>query len=251
MDYVERGHGIPVLLLHGAGVDHREPLGTIDPAFAETPEYRRIYPDLPGHGATPAPASIRSADDVLAALFGLIDDVIGDERMLVVGHSAGGYYARAIAHRRRHQTAGLALVCPLLEDLRDVPPHVALLGEELGEGQDAFRSYFVVQSKEMLRSYVENVAPGVEAADSKALERIGERWRLTAAEAEHPYAGPVLVVVGRQDSAVGYAAQWDLMEAYPHGTFAMLDRAGHALPHEQPELLGALVSEWLRRVEDP
>ncbi len=147
--------------------------------------------------------------------------------------------------------AGLALVCPLLEDLRDVPPHVALLGEELGEGQDAFRSYFVVHSKEMLRSYVENVVPGVEAADSKALERIGERWRLTAAEAEHPYPGPVLVVVGRQDSAVGYAAQWDLMGAYPHGTFAMLDRAGHALPHEQPELLGALVSEWLRRVQDP
>ena len=45
----------------------------------------------------------------------------------------------------------------------------------------------------MLRSYAENVAPGVEAADTDALERIGERWRLTGVETEQPYAGPVLV----------------------------------------------------------
>ena len=239
-----------MLILHGAGVDHREPLGTIEPAFAGTSGYRRIYPDLPGQGRTPAPASIRSADDVLAALLELVGDVAGDEPLLVVGHSAGGYFARAIAHRRPDQVIGLALICPLVEEIRDVPPHAAVVDEDLGAGHDAFRDYFVVQTAEMLRSYSEHVVPGVEAADTEALERIGERWRLTTQEPERAYAGPVLVVVGRQDSAVGYARQWDLMEAYPRETFAMLDRAGHALPHEQPELLGALLREWLRRVED-
>jgi pimeloyl-ACP methyl ester carboxylesterase len=249
--YVERGEGTPVLLLHGAGVDHREPLGTIDSAFSHTPGYRRIYPDLPGHGRTPAPESIRSADDVLAALLVLIDDLVGDEPLLVAGHSAGGYYARAVAQRRPDQVIGLALVCPLLEEVRDAPPHTPIVQEDLDGDHDAFRGYFVVQTRAMLRSYAGNVAPGIEAADSEALERIGERWRLTVAEPERPYAGPVLVVAGRQDSAVGCAAQWDLMEAYPRGTFAMLDRAGHALPHEQPELLGALLREWLARVERP
>jgi pimeloyl-ACP methyl ester carboxylesterase len=57
-------------------------------------------------------------------------------------------------------------------------------------------------------------------------------------------------VTGRQDSTVGYAAAWDLLEHYPRATFAVLDRAGHALPHEQPELLRALVTEWLARVEE-
>jgi len=104
-----------VLVLHGAGVDHREPLGTLEPAFAAAPGYRRIYPDLPGHGATPAPASIQSADDVLDALLGLVDDVVGEARMLVVGHSAGAYYARALALRRPDQIAGLALICPLVK----------------------------------------------------------------------------------------------------------------------------------------
>ena len=247
--YVERGDGTPVLLLHGAGVDHREPLGTVEPAFAHTSGYRRIYPDLPGHGRTPAPMSIASADDVLGALLDLIDDLAGDGPLLVAGHSAGGYYARALAERRPDQVTGLALICPLLEDVRDVPRHTPIVQERLDGERDAFRSYFVVQTPEMLGSYREHVLPGVEAADSEALARIGERWRLTAAEPERPYAGPVLVVAGRQDSAVGYAAQWDLMHGYPHGTFALLDRAGHALPHEQPELLGALLREWLRRVE--
>jgi len=241
---------MPVLLLHGAGVDHRELLGTIEPAFAPTSGYRRVYPDIPGHGRTPAPESIRGADDVLGALLDLVDDLVGHEPLLLVGHSAGGYYARAIAERRSDQVIGLALICPLLGDIRDMPHHTPIVREDLDGEHEPFRSYFVVQTPEMLRSYTEHVLPGAEAADAEALERIGRRWRLTGTEPERPYAGPVLVVVGRQDSAVGYAAQWDLMQAYPRGTFAMLDRAGHALPHEQPELLGALLGDWLRRVEN-
>src|SRR5437763_5070 len=59
-----------------------------------------------------------------------------------------------------------------------------------------------------------------------------------------------LLVAGRQDSTVGYSRAWELLEQYPHATFAVLDGAGHALPHEQPELLRALVTEWLDRVRE-
>jgi pimeloyl-ACP methyl ester carboxylesterase len=37
---------------------------------------------------------------------------------------------------------------------------------------------------------------------------------------------------------------------YPRATFAVLDRAGHALPHEQEKLVIALMSEWLDRVQE-
>ncbi len=57
-------------------------------------------------------------------------------------------------------------------------------------------------------------------------------------------------MTGRQDSTVGYSRAWELLEQYPRATFAVLDRAGHALPHEQPELLRALVTEWLDRVRE-
>ena len=63
------------------------------------------------------------------------------------------------------------------------------------------------------------------------------------------YPGPTVVVAGRLDSTVGYAAAADLVDHYPHASLAVLDDAGHALPHEQPELLRALIVEWLTRVE--
>ncbi|MEH0109787.1 alpha/beta hydrolase [Tersicoccus sp. MR15.9] len=62
-----------------------------------------------------------------------------------------------------------------------------------------------------------------------------------------PYAGPVLLVAGRRDATVGWAATVELTEVYPHATLAVLDGAGHALPHEQRELLAALLGDWVRR----
>ena len=208
---------------------------------------RRIYPDLPGMGRTIAPETLRSADDVLDTLLDFADEVTGETAYLLIGHSAGAYYAQAMAARRPAQVAGLALVCPLLPGLRDVPEHRVVVGS--GEiGDDVFRSYFVIQTPEMLERYERYVAPAAALVDQAALERIGERWALTPDHAP-AYAGPTVIVAGRLDSTVGYAAAIDLVDHYPHASLAVVDDAGHALPHEQPELLRALLAEWLARVE--
>jgi pimeloyl-ACP methyl ester carboxylesterase len=199
-------------------------------------------------GRTPAPETISSADDVLDVLLAFVDGVIGDVPMLVAGHSAGGYYAQAIAGRRPEQVVGLALLCPLLAGIHDVPEHaVTVRSGDLGDAE--FRDYFTVQTAETLHRYETYVRPASELADEAALERIGERWELTT-RGTVPYPRPTLLVTGRQDSTVGYARAWDLLEHYPRATFAVLDRAGHALPHEQPELLRGLVTEWLDRVRE-
>ena len=127
--YAEHGTGTPVLALHGGGVDHREIMGALEPLFAGRPGYRRVYPDLPGTGRTPAPETVDGADAVLDTLLVLVDDVIGQERFLVVGHSYGGYLARAIANRRPGQVAGLALICSLAGEQGggdERPEHVIL-----------------------------------------------------------------------------------------------------------------------------
>ena len=239
---VEHGSGRPVLVLHGAGVDHREVEACFEPALSGVGGLRRIYPDLPGMGRTAAPDSLRSADDVLTTLLQFADEVTGGEPFLLVGHSAGGYFAQAMAGRRPEQVTGLALVCPLLPGVRDVPEHRVVDGS-VDLGDDGFRSYLVVQTPEMLDRYQRFVAPAAELVDEAAMARIGARWELAAAPA---YPGPTLVVAGRQDSTVGSAAAVDLLTEHPHATLAVLDGAGHALPHEQPELLRALLSGWCR-----
>ncbi|RYP88069.1 alpha/beta hydrolase [Nocardioides guangzhouensis] len=246
---VEHGDGRPVLVLHGAGVDHREAEACFEPALGAREGYRRIYPDLPGTGRTPAPESVRSADDVLSVLLDLAAEVAPTERLLVVGHSAGAYYAQGMAARRPDRVAGLALVCPLLAGVRDVPGHHPVVAaEDLGDQE--FRDYFVVQTPAMLERYERFVAPGAALADQAAMARIGERWELAPAEGP-PYEGPTLVVAGRLDSVVGHAAAEDLLDHYPRCTLAVLDGAGHALPHEQPQLLAALLDDWMRRSETP
>jgi Predicted kinase len=112
-----------VLVLHGAGVDHREAEACFEPALAVHGGLRRIYPDLPGMGRTPAPTTLRSADDVLGVLLGFLDEVAGPEPVPLVGHSVGAYYCHGLATRRPDRVAGLALVCPLLAGVRDVPEH--------------------------------------------------------------------------------------------------------------------------------
>jgi pimeloyl-ACP methyl ester carboxylesterase len=247
--YVEQGEGTPVLALHGAGVDHREVMACLGPVLDALIGIRRLYVDLPGMGRTPAPETIRSADDVLDVLLAFIDGVIGDQPLLVAGHSAGAYFAQAIAGQRPEQVVGLALLCPLLAGIHDVPEHDVVVGSGT-IGNAEFRDYFTVQTANMLDRYAQYVEPAARLADQSALERIGERWQLTPPQEQAPYRWPTLVVTGRQDSTVGYARAWELLEQYPRATFAVLDRAGHALPHEQPELLRALVTDWLDRVRE-
>src|SRR3954466_6376911 len=173
--YAEHGDGRPVLVLHGAGVDHRETEACFEPVFDGIEGLRRIYPDLPGMGRTIAAETLRSADDVLDTLLDFAHELTGGTAHLLIGHSAGAYYAQAMAARRPAQVAGLALVCPLLPGLRAVPEHRVVAGSG-GIGDDVFRGYFVIQTPEMLERYERSVAPAAALVDSAALDRIAERW---------------------------------------------------------------------------
>jgi pimeloyl-ACP methyl ester carboxylesterase len=255
--YAEYGSGTPVLALHGAGVDHREIAGALEPIFSNVPGFRRLYPDLPGMGRTPGPETITSNDDVVDLLLGLIDSTIGDEPFLVIGQSYGGYLARAIADWRPDQAIGLALICPVGAHTRDVPRHEVLVsspdlaGGPESELEPSYRDYFVVQTAETLRRFREYVAPSAPLIDESSLMRIFSHWELRdRPEAAKAYLHPVLVLAGRQDATAGYTGPWELIEHYPRATFAVLDRAGHALVHEQPGLVQALVAEWLARVRE-
>lgn len=253
--FIEHGSGTPVLALHGAGVDHREIAGGLEPMFGSLPGYRRLYPDLPGMGRTPAHASLNSNDDVLDLLLRFIDDTIGDEPFLIIGQSYGGYLARAVAHLRP-QAAGLALICPVGAHVGSVPKHEVLVSSVSYAGlhretEASFRSYFVVQTDETLNRFRQFVAPAASLVDEPGLARIFSRWELRdRPERAARYPHPVLVLVGRQDATAGYADAWALARDYPHGTFAALDRVGHALLHEQPALVQAFLTEWIERVRE-
>jgi pimeloyl-ACP methyl ester carboxylesterase len=66
-----RGEGRPILLIHGWSADHDYLLADLEPVVRGHPGWRRIYLDLPGHGATPAPEWLWAQDQMLAIVRGL------------------------------------------------------------------------------------------------------------------------------------------------------------------------------------
>jgi len=52
LHYEMLGEGRPLVVLHGAAGDHRAAAAEIEPLFTQRAGWKRIYPDLPGHGAT-------------------------------------------------------------------------------------------------------------------------------------------------------------------------------------------------------
>ena len=62
---VVHGDGKPVLVLHGAGVDHREAEACFEPALRPHGRLRRIYPDLPGFGPWPVFEHFVTADKLV------------------------------------------------------------------------------------------------------------------------------------------------------------------------------------------
>src|ERR1700712_2144182 len=57
VSYVEHGAGRTVLVLHGAGVDHREAEACFEPVFDGVAGVGRGYPHLPGPGRAPGSRS--------------------------------------------------------------------------------------------------------------------------------------------------------------------------------------------------
>ena len=258
LHHVSHGEGIPVLALHGWSPDHRLMTGCLEPIFADLPGYRRLYPDLPGMGQSPA-GSIDSSDGIQAAVEEFIDAEIGAEPFVLIGESYGGYLSRGLIAKRPEQILGLGLICSIGIELenadRTVPDHVVLRSDPgvldgLTEQQVGdFTEITVVQTAETYRHYQDDVVPGLDAADTDAMERIRKNWALTIApESGSRYERPSLILCGRQDSVTGYEDLYPLLHHYPRATYAVLDMAGHNLQIEQPGLLAALVREWLGRV---
>ena len=245
--HVEHGSGVPLVALHGAGVDHREIEAAVEAVVPAG--YRRIYPDLPGMGRSTA-EGLNGNDDVVRRLCDFLEHLAAGP-VLLLGHSYGAYLARGVAARRPDAVLGLALLCPAAERSRDVPEHQVVhqdadAYDELEPDQRAgYDEYFVVRTAATARRYRDHVLPGTTTVDEAALGRIFTGWKVDVGTT--PFAAPTLIAAGRRDSFVGYADAVDLIEHYPRATLGVVEDAGHALMHERPELLAALLVDWLRR----
>ncbi len=246
-------------MLHGSPVDHRLMSGCMEPVFNNKDGYKRIYMDLPGMGKTKGENWITNIDTMLDVVINFIEKVIPNENFLIAGESYGGYLARGVIYKIGSRVDGVLLICPgiiLDEEKRNIPPHIILKRDDKLLSQidpvvaEGFNAMQVVQSKKNWERYRDEILPGVNIADIDFLENIdanGYDFSFDVDNLDEKFNKPTLMLLGRQDSCVGYKDAWNILEKYPRATFAVLDRAGHNLQIEQEELFNSLVSEWLER----
>lgn len=262
------GEGLPVLVIHGWEISGDVEAHDLEPIFTNLNGYRRVYVDLPGMGKTPA-NGVKSLDDIFERLSTFVEKHILPSRFLVTGSSCGAYLARAIAFRYSDHIDGLLLRVPLVEpdnSKRDLDTFTPAIKDErllasLSDAEVERLGDIPVQTSEYVETFkrrlVDVVLPAVAASDASVLGPIRndpKLYRLTVPmhSEKAPFLQPTLILTGRQDSVVGYRDSLPLLKVYPRASFVALDRADHGLPVDQHEtdLFRALVTNWLRRVEE-
>lgn len=106
LHYLVRGHGEPLLLIHGlggSGADWAFQVAALEKRF------RVIVPDLPGSGHSPPPRDEYAIAGFATALWSLLDH-LGVSRTNIIGFSLGGAVALEMAAQRPTSVPRLGLI---------------------------------------------------------------------------------------------------------------------------------------------
>jgi pimeloyl-ACP methyl ester carboxylesterase len=228
-----RGRGRPFILLHGSPSDHTRAMAQIEPAFRSRKGWRRVYPDLPGHGESPGAPRIRDMDDYLDVALEFVDRVSAHGGFSIGGISFGAYLALGIARKRTSKVEGLLLSVP---EINHSPV------EERRDREHKTPS--ILTPRHLTRALPDY------SEDTEWLESLPFRdVTLDLYQSPRPFRAPALFLFGRQDAPFRYREYWQILPDFPNATFAILDGAGHRLWTDRNELACELVADLLDRIE--
>ena len=235
-----------IALANSLGTDARIWDGVIDLLSAR---YRVLSYDKRGHGLSDTPAGDYALDDHIDDLAGLLDH-LGIDRLALAGVSVGGLIAQGFALRSPHRLSALVLcdTAPRVGDAASWNDRIAKVqGEGLGAIADAvmdrwFSPGFQQQRPAELAGwrtlFLRSDATGY-VATCATLRDTDLRDDISA------IAVPTLVVAGEQDLSTPVALVRDVAAKIAGARFEILPGVGHIPSIEQPEVLAALIEQFL------
>lgn len=287
--HFSKGQGRPVLVVHGGpGYPFTEPLEGLEPL---TDEYQFHYYDQRGCGRSTRPfdrlespntyANMQALERTLGIGAQLADierirRILGEEQLILVGHSWGGFLAALYAAEFPEHVRGLVLISPA--DMLVMPPPEGglfeavserLAPERAAEFESFMKSYLNFRdlfshseaeladlNQQFGQYYLEAIGSELDAGAGSAPAQ-GEPggWMVFAQYLSlgqrHDYrpalAGvdaPVLVVHGANDLQ-SEAASRAYLEALPNAEFSVMAEAGHFSFDEQPEAFAQTLKTFL------
>jgi len=249
-----RGDGPALLLLHGFPLDRtiwKHQVATLS-------GWRRIAPDLRGHGSSEAPAKGYSmkayADDLVRLL-----DKLRVGKAVVAGLSLGGYVAFELLRHHKDRVSGLILCDTRAEadspdGKRGRDENIALaqtrgveaLAERmlpmlLGRTTQQTQPQLVGEVRDMI---IRTPPAGIIGALTAMRDRPDSSGLLASIDV------PTLVVVGQEDEITPVAVARKMTDAIPGAVLTTIAGAGHVVPVEAPTAVSRVMAEFLEAARE-
>jgi proline iminopeptidase len=262
------GQGRPMVVLHGGlGFDHTYFRPFLDPLGDEL---RMVLLDHRGHGKSGRPPIETLTHDQLAADVEAVRADLGLGKIVLFGHSYGGFIALEYAIRYPDRLAGLVLACtaPAIDYSDEIMANAKQKGDakQLAAADRLFANE--VRTDEDLRATWADVFPlyfvNYDPALAAELDRKGSYSGAAAHRAFGdlvpsynvvPRLGeirvPTLILSGRHDWITPVAQGERLQRGIEGSELVVFERSGHyPFIEEQPKFLAAMRS-WLARLPRP
>jgi proline iminopeptidase len=278
------GTGRKVLIVHGGpGIPYTQAWKGLEPL---TQNYQFIYYDQRGAGRSSRPIdrftspnyveNVRTLDRTLGLAAQIADierirQVLGEEKLILIGHSFGGFLASLYAAEFPERVEALILVAPadvtvmpggrsdLFGAVRERLPQAELAGYD--NWKRGYFDYGTIFSKSEADLAAMNEAFGryyeMAMGAATALPPQGKTggWMIQAMyfsmgqrhdyrPALHVVTAPVLVIHGADDLQ-SEAASRAYADAFPNAEFRLIPHANHFIFETQPEAFAAAVDAFL------
>ena len=256
----------PVLLLHGLGATNASMLPLLDDLAVD---HRVIAPDLPGFGASAAPAGPYNPA-WFAAWVESFQGVTGSRGAVLVGNSLGGRVALecGLAHPRSVRALVLLTPSPAFRRLRQYVPLVRLVSPQLARLPLPTNHRVVVEGIRAMFSDPDRLpGPWFDAAADEVTRVLSDRAHRVAFFScarqiylEDAYGRngfwqrlpgllpPALFLWGDRDRLVPSSFARHVADALPSAGSVVLDDCGHVPQFEHPETTMLLLREFLGRL---
>lgn len=283
-----QGAGRNVLIIHGGpGMPFREPMAGLEPL---TGAYRFHYYDQRGCGKSTRPIDRFESQNMyenmtrLDQTLGLgaqiadierIRQILGEDKLILIGHSWGGFLASLYAAEFPEHVDALILISPANSLVMPQPDAdsdlFASIRARLPEGQlaeyDAFiKDYFdfnklfslseadlIARDEKFGQYYISVVNIQADEAIQQGEPGGWMTWGMYVSMGQrHDYraalkkvTAPVLVLHGADDLQ-SEAATRLYSDTFPNAQFAVIENASHFAFQQQPEQFAQLVTDFLK-----